>query len=136
MFEIELIICIKMDLALNNLQRLIYHETQTNKQIVRERTKEIRGDVKKVSAQTRHEWPRTIYTCCSSTHLPHCFLVFFNPHTQKKNSIIKNKKERCSLFGWIKNLSAFCHKLKVIIIGFRVHKNKDFSIPSYLLVYT
>ena len=31
LFEIELIICIKMDLALNNLQRLIYHRAQTNK---------------------------------------------------------------------------------------------------------
>ena len=29
--EIELFICIKMDLALNNLQSLIYHKTQTNK---------------------------------------------------------------------------------------------------------
>ena len=33
LFEIELIICIKMDLDLNNLQRLICHKTQTtNKQ--------------------------------------------------------------------------------------------------------
>ena len=31
MFEIELIICIKIDLALNNLQRLICHKTQTTK---------------------------------------------------------------------------------------------------------
>ena len=30
--EMELIICIKMDLALNNLQRLICHKTLTNKQ--------------------------------------------------------------------------------------------------------
>ena len=29
LFEIELIICIKMDLALNNLQRFICHNTQT-----------------------------------------------------------------------------------------------------------
>ena len=28
-FEIEEIICIKMDLTLNNLQRLIYHKPQT-----------------------------------------------------------------------------------------------------------
>ena len=28
----ELIICIKMDSALNNLQRLIYHKTQTSNQ--------------------------------------------------------------------------------------------------------
>ena len=35
MFEIELFICIKMDLALNNQQRLIYHKTQTNKQPIR-----------------------------------------------------------------------------------------------------
>ena len=28
LFEIELTICIKMDLALNNLQGLIWHETQ------------------------------------------------------------------------------------------------------------
>ena len=28
--EIELTICMKMDLALNNLQRLICHKTQTN----------------------------------------------------------------------------------------------------------
>ena len=27
LFEMELIICIKMDLALNNLQRLICHKT-------------------------------------------------------------------------------------------------------------
>ena len=33
MFEIELFICIKMDLALNNLQRLICHKTQTNKHV-------------------------------------------------------------------------------------------------------
>ena len=33
LFEIELFICIKMDLALNNQQRLIYNKTQTNKQI-------------------------------------------------------------------------------------------------------
>ena len=33
LFEIELIICIKMILALNNLKRLIYNKTQTtNKQ--------------------------------------------------------------------------------------------------------
>ena len=31
MFEIELIIYIKMDLALNNLQRLICHKTQQTK---------------------------------------------------------------------------------------------------------
>ena len=30
MFEIELIICIKMDLVLNNLQKLIRHKKQTN----------------------------------------------------------------------------------------------------------
>ena len=29
LFEIELIICMNMALALNNLQRLIYHKTQT-----------------------------------------------------------------------------------------------------------
>ena len=34
LFEIELFICIKMDLALNNLQRLICHKTQTNKQTI------------------------------------------------------------------------------------------------------
>ena len=28
LLEVELTICIKMDLALNNLQRLIYHKTQ------------------------------------------------------------------------------------------------------------
>ena len=32
MFEIELIICIKMDLALNNLKRLICYKTQTTNQ--------------------------------------------------------------------------------------------------------
>ena len=32
LFEIELIIFIKMDLALNNLQRLICHKTQTTNQ--------------------------------------------------------------------------------------------------------
>ena len=32
MFERELIIYVKMDLALNNLQRLICHETQPNNQ--------------------------------------------------------------------------------------------------------
>ena len=32
LFKIELFICIKLDLALNNLQRFIYHKTQTNKQ--------------------------------------------------------------------------------------------------------
>ena len=31
-FKIELFICIKMHLALNNLQRLICHKTQTNQQ--------------------------------------------------------------------------------------------------------
>ena len=31
MFEIELIICLNMDLALNNLQRLICHKTQPTK---------------------------------------------------------------------------------------------------------
>ena len=30
LFELELFICLKMDLALNNLQRLICHKTQTN----------------------------------------------------------------------------------------------------------
>ncbi len=29
-FEIELFVCIEMDLALTNLQRLIYHKTRTN----------------------------------------------------------------------------------------------------------
>ena len=32
LFEIELIICIRMDLALNNLQRLICHKTQASNQ--------------------------------------------------------------------------------------------------------
>ena len=32
MFERELFICIKIDLALNNLQMLICHKNQTNKQ--------------------------------------------------------------------------------------------------------
>ena len=32
LFEIELFICIKIDLALNNLQVLICHKTQTNTQ--------------------------------------------------------------------------------------------------------
>ena len=32
MFEIEQFICIKMDLVLNNPQKLICHKTQTNKQ--------------------------------------------------------------------------------------------------------
>ena len=32
LFEIELIICIKMDLALNNLHRLICHKTQPTNQ--------------------------------------------------------------------------------------------------------
>ena len=35
MFEIQLIICLKMDLALNNLQRLICHKTQTTNQLTR-----------------------------------------------------------------------------------------------------
>ena len=30
LFKIELFICIKMDLALDNLQGLIYHKTQPN----------------------------------------------------------------------------------------------------------
>ena len=33
LFEIELIICIKMDLTLNNLQRLICGKTQTINQL-------------------------------------------------------------------------------------------------------
>ena len=33
MFQIELIICLKMDLALNNLQTLVCHETQTTNQL-------------------------------------------------------------------------------------------------------
>ena len=33
LFEIELIICIKMDLTLNNLQRLICHKTQPTNQL-------------------------------------------------------------------------------------------------------
>ena len=33
MFEIELFIYIKMDLALNNLQRLIYNKAQTNSKV-------------------------------------------------------------------------------------------------------
>ena len=32
LFEIELFICLRMDLALNKLQSLIYYKTQTNKQ--------------------------------------------------------------------------------------------------------
>ena len=32
LFEIKLFICIKMDLALSNLQRLICHKTETDKQ--------------------------------------------------------------------------------------------------------
>ena len=32
LFEIELFICIKMNLALNNLKWLICHKTHTNKQ--------------------------------------------------------------------------------------------------------
>ena len=35
MFEIELVICIKMDLALNNLQRLICHKTQPTNQPIK-----------------------------------------------------------------------------------------------------
>ena len=33
LFEIRLIICIKIDLALNNLQMLICHKTQTTTQL-------------------------------------------------------------------------------------------------------
>ena len=33
LLEIELIICIKMDVALNNLQKLMCHETQPTNQI-------------------------------------------------------------------------------------------------------
>ena len=33
LFEIKRFICIKMDLTLNNVQRLICHKTQTTKQI-------------------------------------------------------------------------------------------------------
>ena len=33
MFEIDLIICIKMDLELNNLRRLICRKTQTNQPV-------------------------------------------------------------------------------------------------------
>ena len=36
LFERELIICIKLDLTLNNLQRLIYNKTQANKQKIKE----------------------------------------------------------------------------------------------------
>ena len=39
LFEIELIIRIKMDLALNNLQRLICHKTQTTNQSRRIKTR-------------------------------------------------------------------------------------------------
>ena len=35
MFEVELIICIKIDLALNSLQRFICHKTQTTKQTLK-----------------------------------------------------------------------------------------------------
>ena len=39
MFEIELFICTKIDLLLNNLQMLICHKTQqTNKQIIEGQT--------------------------------------------------------------------------------------------------
>ena len=34
MFEIELFICLKMDLALNNLERLMYHKTKPNLTLV------------------------------------------------------------------------------------------------------
>ena len=34
LFETELFICIKIDLALNNRQRLICHKTPTNKQTI------------------------------------------------------------------------------------------------------
>ena len=34
MFEIELVISIKIDLALNNLQRLIFLTIETNKRLV------------------------------------------------------------------------------------------------------
>ena len=44
MFEIELIIYIKMDLALNNLQGLIYHKTQQTEQTKQERDKGIHDD--------------------------------------------------------------------------------------------
>ena len=37
MFEIKLIICIKMDLALNNLQMLICHKTQTTNHLLEEK---------------------------------------------------------------------------------------------------
>ena len=33
LFKIELFICIKMDLALDNLKRLICHKTQTTNQL-------------------------------------------------------------------------------------------------------
>ena len=42
LFEIELITCIKMDLALNNLQMLICHKTQpTNQSTIRESVERI-----------------------------------------------------------------------------------------------
>ena len=34
LFEIELFICMEMNLALNNLQKLICHKTQTNNQTI------------------------------------------------------------------------------------------------------
>ena len=37
LFEIELLICIKMDLALNNQQRFPWHRTQTNKQTIKKK---------------------------------------------------------------------------------------------------
>ena len=46
LFEIELIIYIKMDLALNNLQRLICHKTQpTNLRLTRRSKDEIISNV-------------------------------------------------------------------------------------------
>ena len=35
LFEIELFICMKIDLALNNLQGLIYHKSQTKKKTIK-----------------------------------------------------------------------------------------------------
>ena len=49
MFEIELTICIKMDLALNNLHRLICHKFQ--------RTNQLNMNIRFMFVNQLHSWP-------------------------------------------------------------------------------
>ena len=91
LFEIELFICIKMDLALNNLRWLICHKTQTNKQT------NIYLSISSwsyLSLSIIRYWSIDWPPCLGATHAYRYSCNDFNPHNVLTRYNEKKKKKR------------------------------------------